>query len=93
MDANEKHEEKDDNYTRMLHAVLNKSWKQHPTKQQLYGQLPPISQTIQVRQTKLVQHSWRSKDELQIPVLDDQQRPSYISYFQILDAVLKTYQE
>ena len=25
----------DRNYTRMLHAVLNKFWKQHPTKQQL----------------------------------------------------------
>ena len=24
-------------YTRMLRAILNKSWKQHPTKQQLYG--------------------------------------------------------
>ena len=29
------------NYTNMLHAVLNKSWKQHPKKQQLYGYLPP----------------------------------------------------
>ena len=34
------------NSTRMLRAVLNKSWKQHPTKQQLYGHLPPILQTI-----------------------------------------------
>ena len=25
--------------TRMLRAVLNKSWKQHPTKQQLYSYL------------------------------------------------------
>ena len=25
----------DGNYTRMLHAILNKSWWQHPTKQQL----------------------------------------------------------
>ena len=33
----------------MLHAVLNKFWKQHPTKQQLYSHLLPISQTIQVR--------------------------------------------
>ena len=29
----------DDNYTRMLWAILNKSWRQHPTKQQLYGPL------------------------------------------------------
>ena len=35
------------NYSRILHAVLNKSWKQHPIKQQLYNQLSPISQTIQ----------------------------------------------
>ena len=30
----------DGNYTRMLRAILNKSWRQHPTKQQLYGHLP-----------------------------------------------------
>ena len=48
----------DDNYIRMLRAILNKSWKQHPTKQQLYGHLPPITKTIQVR------HCCRSKDEL-----------------------------
>ena len=29
----------DGNYTRMLRAVLNKSWRQHPTKQQLYDHL------------------------------------------------------
>ena len=41
----------------MLLTVLNKSWKQYPTKeQQLYGHLPPISQTIQVRQTRYVEH-------------------------------------
>ena len=27
----------DGNYTRMLRAILNKSWRQHPTKHQLYG--------------------------------------------------------
>ena len=34
------------NYTRMLPAILNKSWRQHPTKHQLYGHLPPIMKTI-----------------------------------------------
>ncbi len=29
----------DGNYTRMLRAILNKSWRQYPTKQQLYGHL------------------------------------------------------
>ena len=36
----------DGNYTRMLRAILNKSWRKHPTKQQLYGHLPPITKTI-----------------------------------------------
>ena len=31
----------DGNYTRMLRAVLNKSWRQHPMRHQLYGHLPP----------------------------------------------------
>ena len=39
----------DSNYTRMLQAILNKSWQQHPTKHQLYGHLPSITKTIQVR--------------------------------------------
>ena len=39
----------DSNYTRMLRAILNKSWRQQPTKQQLYGHLPPISKTIKIR--------------------------------------------
>ena len=39
----------DSNYTRMLRAILNKSRRQHPTRHQLYGHLPPIKKTIQVR--------------------------------------------
>ena len=37
------------NCARMLCAILNKSGKKHCTKQKLYGQLLPISQTIQVK--------------------------------------------
>ena len=54
----------DGNYTKMLRAILDKSWRQHPTKQQLYGHFPPIMKTIQVRQTRHAGHCWRSKDEL-----------------------------
>ena len=54
----------DGNYTRMLRAILNKSWWQHPTRHQLYGHLPPITKTIQVRRTKYAGHCWRSRDEL-----------------------------
>ena len=48
----------------MLRAILNKSWRQHPTRHQLYGHPPPITKTIQVRRTRYVEHCWRSKDEL-----------------------------
>ena len=54
----------DGNYTRMLRAILNKSWRQHSTKQQLYGHLPPITKNIQVRRTRHAGHRWRIKDEL-----------------------------
>ena len=54
----------DGNYTRMLRAILNKSWKQHPTKHQLFGYLPPIKKTIQVRRTRHAGNCWRSRDEL-----------------------------
>ena len=30
----------DGNYTRRLRAILNKSWRQHTTRHQLYGHLP-----------------------------------------------------
>ena len=54
----------DGNYTRTLWRILNKSWRQHPTKSQLYGHLPPIAKTIKVRRTRQAVHCWRSKDEL-----------------------------
>ena len=41
-----------------------KSWRQHPTRPQLYGHLPPITKTIQVRRTRHAGHCWRSRDEL-----------------------------
>ena len=52
------------NYTRMLRAILNKSWQQHPTRHQLYGHLPPITKTIQVRRTRHAGHCLRSRDKL-----------------------------
>ena len=62
-------EKLDSNYTRMLRAILNKSWQQHPTSHQLYGHLPPIMKTIQDRRTRHAGHCWRSKDELVSDVL------------------------
>ena len=48
---------------------MNKSWRQHPTKQQLYGYLPHITKSIKVRQTRHARHCWRSRDELISDVL------------------------
>ena len=55
----------DSNYTWMLWAMLNKSGRQHSTKQQL----PPITKTIKVRWTRQVGHCWRSEDEFISDVL------------------------
>ena len=54
----------DGNYTRMLRTILNKSWRQHPTKHQLYGNLPPITKTIQVRRTRHTGQCWISTVDL-----------------------------
>ena len=51
-------------YTRMVFTVLNNSWNKHLTKEQLYCHLPPVSKTIQVRQTRHAGHCWRSKEKL-----------------------------
>ena len=92
----------DGNYTRMLRAILNKSWRQHPTRHQLYGHLPPITKTIQVRRTRHAGHCWRSRDELIREVLlwipthgrakaGDQHEHTFSSYVRIRVAVLKIY--
>ena len=52
-----------DHYIRMLRAILGKFCRQHPTRQQLYGYLPPITKTIKVRRTRHAGHCWRSQDE------------------------------
>ena len=57
------------NYTRILRAILNKSWRQHPTRHQLYGHLPPIPKTIKARRTRHAGHCRKSKDELISDVL------------------------
>ena len=48
----------------MLLSNRNDIWQQHPTRHQLYGHLPPITKTIQVRRTRHAGHCWRSRDEL-----------------------------
>ena len=52
-----------------LRTIVNKSWKQHPTRHQLYGHLPPITKTIQARPIRHPGLCWRSRDELISDVL------------------------
>ena len=93
----------DGNYARMLRAILNKSWRQHTTKRQLFGHLPPITKTIQVRRTRHAGHCWGSRDELISDLLlgpphmadqkqDDQLERTYSSSGRIRVAALKTSQ-
>ena len=91
------------NYTRMLRAILNKSWQQHPTRHQLYGHLPPITKTIQIRRTRhagtlLEKQRWTHKRcTLMDPHTwprksrDDQHERTFSSYVRIQVVVLKTY--
>ena len=58
----------DGNYTRILQTILNRFWREQPTKQQ-YGHLLPIAKTIQIRRTRYAGHCWRSRDELISDVL------------------------
>ena len=93
----------DSNYTRILRAILNKYWRQHTTKHQLYGHQPPITKTIQGRRTRHAGHYWRSRDELISDILlwtphmaekkqDDQHEHTYSSSVRILDVALRTCQ-
>ena len=89
--------------TGILRAIFNKSCQQRPTRHQLYGHLPPITKTIQVRRTKHAGHCWRRRGELIRDVLlwtrtygrqkqDDQLEHTYSNYVRIRDVALKTYQ-
>ena len=49
-------------YTRMLRAALNKSWREHPTNKELYGNTPPISKSILQQRLRFAGHRWRSKE-------------------------------
>ena len=49
-------------YTRMLRMALNISWKQKLTNNELYQQLPPVSDKIRKRRMKLAGHCVRHKD-------------------------------
>jgi len=51
-------------YSKVLRSALNLSWRQHPTKQQLYGPIPPLTSILRKRKICFVGHCWRAKQEL-----------------------------
>ena len=81
-------------YTKILCTVLNKSWKQKHIKQ-VYRHLPPISQTIQVRQARHAGEVTFFYEllHMDVSVLADQKNLSFINSMRTLDAVWRTYQE
>ena len=91
----------DGNYTKMLRAILNKSWRQHPSKQQLYGHLPPITKTIQIRRTRHAEEVGTSSEVMYLcgPLhmverkQGDQLEPTYSSSVKIRDVALRTCQK
>ena len=70
------------NYTRMLRVILNKSGRQYPTKQQLGGNLPPITKTI-----LCTPFTWPSKSRA------TSANPTYSGSFRIRDVALTTCQK
>ena len=58
-------EKLDEDYARILQQdVSNKSWKQHPSKQQLYSDLPSILQANKIKRARHAEHYERSENDL-----------------------------
>ena len=90
------------NYTRMLRAILNKSWRQYSTRHQIFGHLPPITKTIQdeldmqdtageARTSSLGMYSY-GPPHMAKQKQDDQLEHTYRNYVRIRDVTLKTRQ-
>ena len=50
-------------YTRMLRRVFSISWKSHTPNSVLYGNIPPVSDTIRTRRLRFAGHVHRLKDQ------------------------------
>ena len=46
----------------MLRSILNISWKEHPTKIRLDGNIPPLTSIIRIRRTRFAGHCYRSEE-------------------------------
>ena len=89
----------DSNYTRMLKAILNKSWRQHPTatclsSRKLYKLDEPDTQDTagEARTNSSVMYSY-GPPHMAKQKQDDQLEHTYSSYVRIQDVALKTCQK
>ena len=54
----------DGTYTNLLRRVQNIHWYEHATKERIYGNLPPISDTLMRRRLQFAGHCLRAESEL-----------------------------
>ena len=54
----------DGTYTRLLRRVKNLSWRDHPTKDTIYGSLKPISLTLKAKRVQFAGHCLRASSEV-----------------------------
>ena len=91
----------DGNYTKMLRAILNKSWRQHPTRRQLYGHHLPSRKLYKLDEPDTQDTAGEAKTNSSVmysygpPHMakqkqDDQLKHTYSSYVRIRDVALKT---
>ena len=50
-------------YTRLLRSALNVDWRDHVTNEDLYGNLPRLSEKLRRRRLQFAGHCYRAKDE------------------------------
>ena len=50
-------------YTRLLMMVKNLNWKNHPSREQIYGDIPKISEVVRYRRLNFAAHCARRLDE------------------------------
>ena len=56
-------------YTRLLMRVKHLSWKQHPTKNIIYGDLPPVSNIVRSKRVQFAGHCFRATSEIISPLV------------------------
>ena len=50
-------------YTQLLRRVLNISWRDHKTNEEVYGEIPPLSNSVRKRRLQFAGHCLRASDQ------------------------------